>query len=133
MQNIYDNDQFFNSYIDLRKNNKGLNDVLEIPAFRSIIPNLIGKEILDLGCGYGESSKWYISQGAKKVTAVDISEKMINMAIELNRDEKIDYIKVPIEEIDFPENSFDVILSSLAFHYINFNSASDIKKESSPI
>ena len=121
-QNIYDNETFFDSYIDLRKNSKGLNDVLEIPAFRSLLPSLHDKEILDLGCGYGENCKWYASQMAKRVTGIDLSEKMIEKALELYADNKIEYINKGIEDIDFKEENFDIVLSSLAFHYIlDFN------------
>lgn len=118
-QNIYDNKYFYDSYIDLRTNCKGLNDVLEIPAFRSLLPDLNGKKILDLGCGYGESCKWYISNGAENVIGVDISEKMIERAAELYKDDKIEYKNQCIEEINFKEETFDIVSSSLAFHYIS--------------
>lgn len=50
-QNLYDNDSFDRSYINLRENAAGLNDVLEIPAFRALLPCLSQMKILDLGCG----------------------------------------------------------------------------------
>ena len=81
IQNIYDNDDFYSSYLEMRKNNEGLNENLEIPAFRSLLPDLKDKKILDLGCGYGKNCKWYVSQGVKKVIGVDISEKMIKKAV----------------------------------------------------
>lgn len=77
-QNIYDDEIFYKSYIELRMNSTGLNDVLEIPAFRSLLPDrLKDMDILELGCGFGESCYWYVSQGAAKVVGIDISEKMI--------------------------------------------------------
>jgi len=30
----------------------------------------------------------------------------------------IEYLRVPIEDYEYPENSFDTVISSLAFHYI---------------
>lgn len=38
MQNIYDNESFYKNYINLRKNGGGLNEVLELPAFKSLLP-----------------------------------------------------------------------------------------------
>jgi SAM-dependent methyltransferase len=118
-QNVYDNETFFKSYLDLRINSTGLNDVLEIPAFRSLLPdNLSNMEILDLGCGFGESCSWYASQGAAKVVGVDLSAKMISRAQKLYARENIEYLQLPIEDIGFSEERFDLVLSSLAFHYI---------------
>lgn len=117
-QNIYDNELFYNSYADLRARSAGLNDVLEIPAFRSLLPDLKDKDILDLGCGFGESCKWYAAQGARRIVGIDISERMIFRAGQDFKDNKIDYICVPMEEADFPAREFDVVLSSLAFHYV---------------
>jgi len=118
-QNIYDNEIFYKSYLELRRNSTGLNDVLEIPAFRSLLPDdLSSLHILDLGCGFGQSCGWYASQGAAQVVGVDISEKMINRARQLYQQDKIEYKQLPIEDINFPNGQFDLVLSSLVFHYV---------------
>lgn len=69
-QNIYDNPIFYQSYINLREEGKGLNDVLEIPVFRSLLPDLHNKKVLDLGCGFGESCKWYVANFTELVKRV---------------------------------------------------------------
>lgn len=81
-QNIYDNEKFFNQYEELRneQKDKNANDLIEIPNFRKLMPNVANKSILDLGCGYGEDDKFYKEQGAKYVLGIDISEKMIEKA-----------------------------------------------------
>lgn len=118
-QNIYDNETFYRGYLDLRLQGKGLNDVLEIPAFRSLLPETLQNlHILDLGCGFGEACAWYASQGAAKVTGVDISEKMLARAKQYYQHKAIDYIHMPIEDIAFEKEQFDLVLSSLAFHYV---------------
>lgn len=118
-QNIYDNEVFYKSYIELRINSTGLNDVLEIPAFRTLLPDeLSHMQILDLGCGFGQSCSWYVSQGAAKVIGIDLSEKMIARAKQLYQHDNIEYIRLPIEEICFHKEEFDLVLSSLAFHYV---------------
>jgi SAM-dependent methyltransferase len=117
-QNIYDNPIFHQSYINLREKGKGLNDVLEIPAFRSLLPNLHNKKVLDLGCGFGESCKWYVANGAECVVGVDISDKMITKAKQEFSDNRIEYVNQSIEDIELKPNNFDLVLSSLAFHYV---------------
>jgi hypothetical protein len=39
-QNIYDMQEFFEGYMNLRKGEQGLNGVLEQPTLRSLLPNL---------------------------------------------------------------------------------------------
>lgn len=75
------------------------------------------KRVLNLGCGFGWHCQYAIEQGAEAVTGVDISEKMLTVAKE-KTDTRIRYFRMPIEDIVFGENSFDVIISSLSFHYI---------------
>ena len=86
-QNIYDDENFFNQYEELRneQKNKNANDLIEIPNFRKLMPDVTNKSILDLGCGYGENDKFYKEQGAKYVLGTDISEKMIEKANEINK------------------------------------------------
>jgi SAM-dependent methyltransferase len=117
-QNIYDDPVFYESYINLREEGKGLNDVLEIPAFRSLLPNVHDKVVLDLGCGFGESCKWYVNNGARRVIGLDISDKMIVRAKQEFSDKRIEYMNMPIEDLEFGPDHFDLVLSSLAFHYV---------------
>ncbi len=116
-QNIYDNEIFFQGYKNLRDLGTGLNDCLEQPAFRSLVPALTGKTVLDLGCGMGHLAHWCVQQGALKVVGVDISERMLAIARERHSAENIEYQRGTLEDFSFPEGSFDVVLSSLAFHY----------------
>ena len=122
-QNIYDNEEFFDYYVNMRKNRSGLNEVLEIPAFMKLVPDLMDKRILDLGCGFGENCKTYENMGAVEVVGLDISEKMLSVAKEKFSGDRIRYINSSLEEMEFEDNSFDVILSSLAFHYVKDFSA----------
>jgi ubiquinone/menaquinone biosynthesis C-methylase UbiE len=83
-----------------------------------MLPNFEGKRVLDLGCGFGWHCRFAIENGAKSVVGVDISEKMLNEAKNKTNSKYIRYICMPIEDIAFPDNSFDVVISSLALHYI---------------
>lgn len=49
-QNIYDNPDFFAVYDSLRETGSGLNEALEQPAFRRLLPpEITGLRVLDLG------------------------------------------------------------------------------------
>ena len=43
---------------------------------------------------------------------------MLRQAEKINSYEKITYQRVAMEDLEFPSHSFDIILSSLAFHYV---------------
>ena len=118
LQNIFDNETFFEGYQKLRERENNANNLFEIPARFSLLPDLKGLRILDLGCGSGEHCKEYIQMGAKLVTGIDISEKMLSVAKEKNSDPDITYIRMPMEDLDRLEGEFDLAVSSLALHYI---------------
>lgn len=117
-QNIFDNPVFFNGYQRLRENAVNANNLFEIPALLSMMPNLKGKRVLDLGCGFGEHCKLFIDSGAEKVVGLDISQKMLEVARRENSDPKIEYVHMPMEDIAQISESFDVVVSSLALHYV---------------
>lgn len=117
-QNIYDNEIFFAGYKKIRENQVNANNLFEIPALFSMMPNLKDKTILDLGCGFGEHCKGFVESGAKKVIGIDISEKMLEIAKKENADSKITYINMPMENIFELTEKFDIVISSLAFHYV---------------
>ena len=117
-QNIYDNETFFEGYKGIRDNKVNANNLFEIPALFSMLPDLEGKRVLDLGCGFGEHCIKFVEQGAKKVVGIDISEKMLQVAKVENYHEKIQYINMPMEDLAQLQEKFDVVVSSLAFHYV---------------
>lgn len=119
-QNVYDNKTFSVAYDKMRKYDKGrnANDLVEIPNFRKLIPNVKEKKILDLGCGYGENDKYCRDLGAKEILGIDISEHMIKIAEKNNADENIKYKVMAMEDISKIKEKFDIVISSLAFHYV---------------
>lgn len=117
-QNVYDDSEFFANYYQLRNEKYNLNNAIETPYFNKLIPELTNKSVLDLGCGYGKSSADCIKAGAKKVVAIDSSQRMIRFAKENYTPPDIAFNICPIEHYEFPEATFDVVLSSLCFHYI---------------
>lgn len=118
-QNVYDDPVFFEGYKALRQKDSGLNGVLEIPAFHALLPKLQGLRILDLGAGFGDFARYARRQGAQAVTAVDVSEKMLAEARRLTHDESIYYLHQSIEHFTPDAQTFDLVVSSLALHYID--------------
>ena len=117
-QNIYDNDTFFTAYSQLPRSVGGLDSAPEWPALRAMLPELQGKSVLDLGCGYGWFCRWAADAGAARVLGVDVSEKMLAQARGMGSHAEVDYARIDLEQLALPHASYDLIYSSLAFHYI---------------
>lgn len=117
-QNKYDDDIFFYKYSNMERSKNGLQGAGEWYELKKMLPDFQGKRVLDLGCGFGWHCRYAIENGAKAAIGIDISEKMLSEAKNKTKSKDIQYICMPIEEIDFPSNSFDVVISSLALHYI---------------
>jgi len=117
-QNIYDTPDFFREYSRLERSERGLDGAWEWPLLRSLIPNLEGKRILDLGCGFGWFARWAREQGAVSVLGLDVSLNMLERARAKTSDEAIEFRIVDLEDAEFPECSFDFVFSALALHYV---------------
>ncbi|QYR22019.1 class I SAM-dependent methyltransferase [Paenibacillus sp. sptzw28] len=117
-QNKYDDVNFFSAYEQMSRSVKGLEGAGEWHALKALIPDLRNKSVLDLGCGFGWHCRYAREQQASSVTGVDISEKMLQKAREMTDDPLISYLKMAIEDINFADSQFDVVISSLAFHYM---------------
>lgn len=118
-QNKYDDPEFFARYSAMERSTEGLARAGEWPVLRSMLPDLQGKRVLDLGCGFGWHCRYAAGMGARSVIGVDLSELMLARARELTDDPAIVYARSAIEDVDFPGGAFDVVLSSLALHYIH--------------
>lgn len=118
-QNKYDDDQFFKNYAAMPRSKDGLKAAGEWYELEKILPNFQGKKVLDLGCGYGWHCKYAANHGALEVVGIDLSHKMLEVANKMNHDSRIKYRQSAIEEIDFSTDSFDIVFSSLALHYIS--------------
>lgn len=117
-QNIYDNADFFVGYSRLARSVEGLDGAPEWPTLRALLPELRGRRVLDLGCGFGWFCRWARQQGAAYVLGIDVSAKMLARAQAFATDQAIEYLSGDLEEAELPASSFDLVYSSLAFHYL---------------
>jgi ubiquinone/menaquinone biosynthesis C-methylase UbiE len=117
-QNIYDDPEFFAGYSRLDRSVRGLDGAPEWPAIRALLPDLSGKRVLDLGCGFGWFVRWARQQGASSVVGLDLSERMLARAKADSDDPHITYVRSDFEYVDLSEASYDFVYSSLALHYV---------------
>lgn len=117
-ENKYDDKTFFDRYAGMDRSVRGLAGAGEWHELRAMLPDMRGKRVLDLGCGYGWHCIYAAEQGAAEVMGIDISERMIDEARRRNPRPNITYGQCAVEDFEAPAGSFDVVLSSLAFHYL---------------
>lgn len=103
---------------------------LDYAKFRDIYPKefyqkivdrklcINGQSVLDIGTGTGVLPRNMYQYGAKW-TATDISENQIEQATLLSKGMNIDYHVVSTEDINFCDNSFDVITACQCFWYFD--------------
>lgn len=114
----YDNQVFFEKYGQMARSRQGLKGAGEWRELEKLLPDFSGKRVLDLGCGYGWHCKYAADHGAACVLGTDISWRMLEKAREINGAEAVTYQRSAMEELSFDAGAFDVVLSSLAFHYV---------------
>ena len=118
MKNEYENETFFAQYAQMPRSKEGLSAAGEWHQLQRLMPELRGKRVLDLGCGYGWHCKYATDQGAAEVLGIDMSPKMLEEALRRNRDDRLRYRVCGVEEYEYPRETWDVVLSNLTLHYV---------------
>ena len=117
-QNIYDDPAFFAGYSRLERFGPGWTRALEHPSFMALLPDVAGRRVLDLGCGVGQLAHHLAERGAAEVIGVDISERMLALARAERSHPRLRYLRMAIEQAAFGPRRFDLVVSSLAIHYV---------------
>ena len=119
MKALYDDSELFAAYEKMRMLDGRLNEIVEAPALISLMPEIAGMAVADLGCGTGVMCRWLVDQGAASVVGIDASEQMLSRAREQNTDVgRLRFEQKDIEGVDFAPASFNLVISGLALHYV---------------
>ncbi len=78
--------------------------------------DLSGLRIVDVGCGTGYCSEQLLKRGAT-VVAFDLSQSMLDKAKERCGELNISYVQGDAEHLPFNDNTFDIVISSLALQW----------------
>lgn len=93
-------------------------DYIEKPAMLKILNriNIKGKNVLCIGCGTGEECIYLKGLGVNNVIGTDISSGLIDYARKSYTD--IQFQTMDMEKLEFEEETFDIVYSSLTLHYV---------------
>lgn len=117
-ENKYDNEKFFEQYSHMSRSVEGLKGAGEWHILKQMLPDFRNKRLLDLGCGFGWHCQYAVENGAITALGIDLSENMLNEARKRNSSPQIEYRCMAIEDFDFTPDTYDVVISSLTFHYL---------------
>ena len=116
--NQYDNPVFFAEYAKMYRSQLGLAGAGEWHQLEPLFPELKGKTVLDLGCGYGWHCKYAAEHGAASVLGIDQSMRMIEEAKRRNAAAGVEYRICDLLDFSYPEESYDLVVSNLVLHYL---------------
>ena len=115
----YDHKDFFFNYMKRRERKDSPNNAIENPIIYELIGEFQNKGILDLGCGNGEFGKELLNQGASYYIGIEGSKQMVASATLNLAQLKGTIHHETMESYSFPANTFDIVTSRFAIHYVS--------------
>ena len=93
-------------------------EIIEWYSYNKLLGDVSQKSVLDLACGEGFYSRRIKRKGAQMVVGVDISEKMIQLAKQQEKDEPlgVEYLVGDVMELE-KVGSFDLVVASYLLNY----------------
>lgn len=112
------NKQAYNTWAEQYDTNNNKTRDLEGIALRKTLNNVVFNNVLEIGCGTGKNSEWFITK-VNEVIAVDFSEEMLRKAKSKIKDSAIYFQQADIkEEWSFTNKKFDLVSFSLILEHI---------------
>ncbi len=78
------------------------------PRLEGLIGGIKGKNVLDIGCGEGFSTKLLANKGAKSVIGADVNPHSVGFAARDVREAV--FLAASVDRLPFPDSSFDLAL-----------------------
>jgi SAM-dependent methyltransferase len=78
-----------------------------------VLPEVAGKDVVELGCGTAYFGAWLKRAGARRVVGVDVTPAQLETARRMDEEFGLglELIEANAEEVPLPDTSFDLVLS----------------------
>jgi len=95
----------------------------EFEKFTSLLP---GKEVIDIGCGWGRDAQLFIKLGCNYL-GIDLSQKMLEQAKKLTPNAQ--FLKMSMYSLDLPSGHFDGVWAVASLLHIPKKNLEEVLKE----
>jgi SAM-dependent methyltransferase len=94
------------------------NFVMEEPALLDALGDVRGLRVLDLGCGDASIGRTLLKRGCRAYLGIDASARMVAAARDALLGTAGEAQRGTIESFSAPPQSFDLVISRMALHYV---------------
>lgn len=116
----YWNENYWKYYFEKSKNKKlDFTNNMWVDKYKNIIDKINGKKVLDLGCGLGQYTKYFLDKGFD-VISCDIS-KVVLEQLEKNIPNSKTLELDMSNKFPFEDKEFDIVFANLSIHYFDEN------------
>jgi SAM-dependent methyltransferase len=115
---FYDDSKVFETYQKHREAPDTANETIEQPILWEMIGKPRGLDVVDLGCGDARVTSKFEELGAKSYMGIEGSKRMFELASKSKIAGFSRVLLMNLEELELSKESFDLAVSSLAFHYV---------------
>lgn len=115
---FYDTHEVLQYYINHRASGIAPNENIEQPVLWDLIDDPTNLSVLDLGCGDARISKHFEKLKSKEYVGIDGSKLMVEQAQKNLVTNFSEVQQVALEEWNPTPQRFDLVISSLTFHYL---------------
>lgn len=108
----------YNNWADQYDTNKNKTRDLDSKATRATLDKIVFSKVIELGCGTGKNTLYLIKK-AKKIIGIDFSQKMLNLAKEKVKEERVEFLKADLNKNwQVKDNFADLVTCSLTLEHI---------------
>ena len=78
-----------------------------------VLPDVAGKDVVELGCGTAYFGAWLKRAGARRVVGVDLTPAQLDTARRMDEEFGLglELVEANAEDVPLPDESFDLVLS----------------------
>ena len=91
-------EEAYNQWSNQYDTNQNKTRDLEAISLRETLEEIDFENCLEIGCGTGKNTEWLITKG-KSILAIDLSDKMLNIARKKVVHENVEFLKADINKV----------------------------------